>query len=40
MFPCYYYEESCDTYFLSRVSCCNTLNYGCIHAAGILTYSS
>ena len=31
--------DSCDTYFLSCVSCCNTLHYGYIHAAGILISS-
>ena len=39
MSPCYSCGDSCDTDFLSCVSCCNTLHYGCIHAAGILTYS-
>ena len=28
-----------DTDFLYCASCCNTLHYGCIHAACILTYS-
>ena len=31
--------DSCDTDFLSCVSCCNILHYSCIHAAGILTSS-
>ena len=40
MSSCYSCGDSCDKDLLSRVSCCNTLHYGYIHAAGILTYSS
>ena len=45
---CYLCGDSYDTDFLSCVSCCNNLLYGCIHAAawytmvlyhGILKYS-
>ena len=36
MSPC---GDICDTDFLSCVSCCNTLHYGFIHVAGILTSS-
>ena len=39
MSPYYSCGDSCDTYFLQCVSFCNTLHYGCIHAAGILTSS-
>ena len=39
MSPCHSFGDSCETDLLSRISCCNTLHYGCIHAAGILTYS-
>ena len=39
MSPCYSCGDSCDTDLLPCVSCCNTLHYGCIHTAGILTSS-
>ena len=39
MSPYYSCGDICDTDFLSCVSCCNTLHYGFIHVAGILTSS-